>query len=88
MTVLASTLVVFSLTAGFLNGSGVFIGCLLALTAAGVYVFSIRRTAEEDVGLPSWYPAVFAVALVGYLLLVSFAMTHENVWTSRAPNLQ
>jgi hypothetical protein len=51
MTVLASTLVVFSLTAGFLNGPGVFIGCLLALTAAGVYVFSIRRTAEEDVGV-------------------------------------
>jgi hypothetical protein len=51
MTVLASTLVVFSLTAGFLNGPGVFIGCLLALTAAGVYVFSIRRTVEEDVGV-------------------------------------
>jgi hypothetical protein len=51
MTVLASTLVVFSLTAGFLNGPGVFIGCLLALTAADVYVFSIRRTADEDVGV-------------------------------------
>ncbi|KAG2343237.1 hypothetical protein BDR05DRAFT_976047 [Suillus weaverae] len=50
MTTLASTVVLFLLTAGFLSEPGVFIGCLLALIAAGVYVSSIRQTAEEDVG--------------------------------------
>ncbi|KAG2060609.1 hypothetical protein BDR06DRAFT_979380 [Suillus hirtellus] len=49
MTALASTVVFFSLTAGFLNEPGVFIGYLLTLTAAGIYVSSIRQTTEEDV---------------------------------------
>lgn len=49
MTALASTVVFFSLTTGFLNEPGVFIGYLLTLTAAGIYVSSIRQTTEEDV---------------------------------------
>lgn len=92
MTALASTVVMLLLTAGFINEPGVFVGCLLALIAAGVYVSSIRRTTEEDVGSECVtrprYPVVFAVVLVGYLLFVAFAMTHENVWTSRAPKSQ
>jgi hypothetical protein len=50
MTSLASTVVLLLLTAGFLNEPGVFVGCLLALIAAGVYVSGIRQTTEEDVG--------------------------------------
>ncbi|KAG2145871.1 hypothetical protein DEU56DRAFT_978911 [Suillus clintonianus] len=91
-TVLASNVVLFFLIAGFLNEPGVFIGCLLALTAAGIFVFSTRQTAEEGVGSECVtrprYPVVFALVLVVYLLYVSFAMTHENVWTSRAPRPQ
>lgn len=49
ITVLASTVVLLLLTAGFLN-PGVFVGCLLALIAAGTYLYSIKQTTEEDVG--------------------------------------
>lgn len=109
MTALASTVVFFSLTTGFLNEPGVFIGYLLTLTAVGIYVSSIRQTTEEDVEsecvtrvgkLHRWpalklmqkikprYPVVFAAVLVGYLLYLSFTMTHENEWTTRTPEPQ
>ncbi|KAG1743324.1 uncharacterized protein EDB91DRAFT_1126805 [Suillus paluster] len=92
VTALASTVVLFLLTAGFLNQPGVFIGCLLALTTAGIYISSIRRTAEEDVGSECMtrprYPVAFTVVLIGFLLYVSFAITHESVWRSRTLKLQ
>ncbi|KAG1834242.1 hypothetical protein EV424DRAFT_1363494 [Suillus variegatus] len=81
MTALASTVVFFSLTTGFLNEP-----------AVGIYVSSIRQTTEEDVESECVtrprYPVVFAAVLVGYLLYVSFTMTHENEWTTRTPEPQ